>query len=343
MRVVHLLPHARTLGGTERTVIDLLRSPALSGVEQRVAFVQPGIVLGFDPAAVLAARGAAKTLPMSALRAILAYEPHVAHGWLLQGNLFGALVKRLRPQTALITSERNVGHKLTRPKRLLERLVAAAEDVATANSAAVRDAAVDRVPRRGRRFEVIAPGVAAPRLQGAPRPTSAVMVGRLEPVKDHETALRAWRTVVQRQPQATLTLVGEGPLRTRLEALAAELGVAGSVRFVGHADPAPHLHGAKLFLSTSRAEGFSRATMEAMATGLPAVCTPVGGVPELPPDSVCRVPVGDAAAVAAAVMRLLDDAGERARLRAAALQVAEAYGPERCHAAYARLYKGVTA
>ena len=49
LRVLHLLPHARSLGGTERTVLDLLRSPELANVDQRVAFVQPGRVIGFPP------------------------------------------------------------------------------------------------------------------------------------------------------------------------------------------------------------------------------------------------------------------------------------------------------
>ena len=278
IRLVHVLPHARSLGGTERTVLDLIGSEALRHVDQRVAFVQPGPVQGFDPARTLGGRA---PRPLSSLGAIARFRPDIVHGWLLQGNALGVLAKAVAPRTALVTSERNAGHAMTPAKRRLERVVARFEDVATANSAAVERAAVARVPRRSARIRVIAPGVAP-----VPRPSEvvhadAVAVGRLHWVKDHETALRAWSAVVERRPDATLSLVGDGPERERLEALAATLGLRDRVVFHGETDPAPHLHGARVFVLSSRAEGFSRALIEALGAGVPAVCTDVGGADEL--------------------------------------------------------------
>src|SRR5262249_37081658 len=116
LRVLHLLPHARALGGTERTLLDLLLSPALTHVEQRVAFVQPGRVLGFPRASVLGGRGGA----VAALPAILNWRPQILHGWLLQGNVAGALLVHALPSARLVTSERNVGlHARPRVKRAL--------------------------------------------------------------------------------------------------------------------------------------------------------------------------------------------------------------------------------
>jgi glycosyltransferase involved in cell wall biosynthesis len=334
LRVLHLLPHARQLGGSERTVLDMLASPELAHLEQRVGFVQGGPVVGFADDQVL---GAGRP-PVAVLRAARRWRPDVVHGWLLQGNLLGTAIKAFDRSLVLVTSERNVGHALTPPKLVLKRLVASAEDAATANSAAVRAAAIARVPRRAAAMRLIAPGVAAPARPERVVEASAVMVGRLHPVKDHATALRAWRRVLARHPEATLSIVGGGPQRAVLESLAAQLGLAEAVSFQGEADPAPHVYGASVFLLSSRAEGFSRALVEALAAGVPAVCTAVGGVEELPDAAVRRAPVGDDAALADGLNELLGDPGALASARTAALAAAQRYSPARAHRAFADLY-----
>jgi len=337
MRVLHLLPHARALGGTERTVMDLMRSPLLADVEQRVAFVQPGRVRGFPEHAVLGGRGG-RLVPGGALPAIMRWHPDVIHGWLLQGNLLGALLKPLVGDVVLISSERHSHERLGGARPALERVVAAREDVATGNSEAVRAAVVARDPRRAAHFRVIHPGVAAPTPAGRARPTTAVMVGRVHPVKDHPTALRTWRRVVEQHPSATLTVVGGGPGLARAQRSAHELGIEAGVRFRGDGDPAPDLAGAQLFLSTSRAEGFSRAVVEALAAGLPVVSTDVGGIAELRGDAVRVAPVGDDAALAGHVLDWLADPAALAAAARAARRTALRFEPSACHAAYARLY-----
>jgi glycosyltransferase involved in cell wall biosynthesis len=335
LRVLHLLPHARALGGTERTVLDLLRSPELTGFDQRVAFVQPGRVIGFPRRSVLGGRGGA----IAALPAIARWRPQILHGWLLQGNLLGALLAHALPSARLVSSERNIGdHARPRVKLALEGFVAGAEDVATCNSAAVRDAAVARVPRRAAAFRVIAPGVAAPVAVEPPRAATAVTVGRLHPVKDHATALRAWRRVVVARPEATLAIVGGGPERAPLEALAQRLGLNGAVHFRGEGNPASDLLGARMFLLSSRSEGFSRAAVEALAAGLPVVATDVGGMSEIGGEAVRVAPVGDDEALAAHVLAWLDDPGALTRAAAAARVVARRFAPAACHRAYADLY-----
>ncbi len=340
MRVLHLLPHARGLGGTERTVIDLLGSPALAHIEQRVAFVQPGPVHGFPVRTVLGGRAGA-VLPGGWLPAILRWRPDIVHGWLLQGNALGAALKLVLRGAVLITSERHSHATLPGVRPLVERVVARAEDVATGNSAAVRDAVVGRSPQRAARFRVIAPGVAAPVPATAPRPATAVMVGRAHAVKDHATALRTWRRVVDERPSATLTIVGGGPGLSALERQARELGLGTAVSFRGETDPAPDLAGAQLFLSTSRAEGFSRAVIEALAANLPVVSTDVGGVAEIRGEAVRAAPVGDDAALAAHVLAWLDDPAALTAAARAAGDVARRFAPAACHEAYARLYAEV--
>lgn len=341
-RVLHLLPHARALGGTERTVMDLLGSPALAHFDQRVAFVQPGQVNGFPSSTVLGGR-AGRLLPGGGMPAILRWRPHLLHGWLLQGNLLGALLKLLLPSAALISSERHVGHdQLPGLKRQLERFVARSEDAATGNSVAVRDATIARVPERGARFRVIPPGVAAPARIGKPRRTTAVMVARVHPVKDHATALRTWRRVVAHRPDETLTIVGGGPGLAELERTAKKLELGETVRFRGEADPAPDIYGARMFLSTSRAEGFSRAVMEALAAGIPVISTDVGGMAEIHGAAVRIAPVGDDEALAAHVLEWLEHPEHLSCASTAAQGLAERFSPERCHRAHARLYAEIT-
>lgn len=108
-----------------------------------------------------------------------------------------------------------------------------------------------------------------------------VSVGRLDTVKNQQMMLRAFAKVAAQEPRARLVLVGDGPQRATLEALAAELNMADRIRFDGfRTDVAEVLAEADVFLLSSHYEGISIALLEAMRAGLPAVATRVGGVAE---------------------------------------------------------------
>jgi hypothetical protein len=119
-------------------------------------------------------------------------------------------------------------------------------------------------------------------------------------------------TVLTAHPGARLRLAGDGPCRTELETLAAELGVAGSVEFLGvRSDVAGLLRESSLLVLASYAiECFPYAVLEAMAAGRGVVSTDVGGLPELVDDGVTGrlVPPRDTAALAAALVEGLADA-----------------------------------
>jgi glycosyltransferase involved in cell wall biosynthesis len=129
---------------------------------------------------------------------------------------------------------------------------------------------------------------------------------------------------------AALAVVGDGPLRAALAESAERLGVASHVELLGdRADVRDVLAALDVFVLPSRTEGMSNALLEAMATGLPVVATAVGGTPEVIADgsSGLLVPVDDPAAMAAAIVRVLDDPSLAGRLGAAARQtVEERYG-----------------
>lgn len=139
-------------------------------------------------------------------------------------------------------------------------------------------------------------------------------------VKDQTTLLRALAQI----PGATLDVIGDGPERPRLTALAETLGVADRVRFLGaipHLQTPAHYRRAALHVITSRHEGQGMVTVEAAACGVPTVSTAVGIVPDYP-DIGMTVPVGDHDALAAVIGDLLDNPARRSALAASALQTA---------------------
>lgn len=136
-----------------------------------------------------------------------------------------------------------------------------------------------------------------------------VTAGRLTPVKDHKTLLRAFAELRATRP-ARLVVFGEGPLRSELIAEAERLGIAGSTLFPGYVnDPAACYAVADLFALSSVSEGFGNVLIEAMAAGVPVVSTDAPHGPrEILQNGALGplVPVGDASALAAAMAKTLD-------------------------------------
>lgn len=164
-----------------------------------------------------------------------------------------------------------------------------------------------------------------------PRAMHLVVTRNLEAIYDNATAIRALARVRERVPAARLTIAGSGPERDALERLANDLGVAGSVRFTGRLDVAalPELYrSATLCVNPSRVDNTPNSLLEAMASGVPIVSTNVGGVPFLVEHerTALLVPPADPEAMAAAVLRLHDDAALAERLRAAGLECAARFG-----------------
>jgi glycosyltransferase involved in cell wall biosynthesis len=157
------------------------------------------------------------------------------------------------------------------------------------------------------------------------------VVGRLVRVKNVELAVRAVARLHHDLPQARLLVVGDGPERARLEAVAAGLGLLpGTVRFVGHRrDVAQVLAATDVMAITSTTEGLPFVLLEAAASGTPVVSTRVGAIPELFGDgAVALLPSGvetrpgGPEALADVLLRLALDPTERRRLarRAAEIQ-----------------------
>ena len=164
----------------------------------------------------------------------------------------------------------------------------------------------------------------------AQRPLVGI-VATLRSWKGHRYLLQA---VAAMQPRDVgVVVVGDGPQRALLEALADELGLGPRADFVGNQDDVvPYLQALDVFCLPSYAnEGVPQALMQAMACGLPVVTTPVGSIEEIVADgdTGVLVPPEDAQRLRGAIERLLDDPRQRSVLgeRAAAV-AAERFGED---------------
>ena len=144
----------------------------------------------------------------------------------------------------------------------------------------------------------------------ADAPTVGI-VAALRPEKDHACFLRAARRVVDVRPDVRFLVIGDGPCRENLAAIADAAGLRANIVFTGARGDIPRILRALdlVVLSSYSIECFPMALLEAMASGRPAVCTAVGGVPEMLVDGVTGrlVPARDERALADGMLELLDD------------------------------------
>ena len=160
-----------------------------------------------------------------------------------------------------------------------------------------------------------------------------IAIGRMDSYKGFDLLLRAFAACADRRPDWTLTILGDGEERPRLELLARTLGVESRVRLPGTvADPTPFLRRADLFVLSSRFEGFPNALLEAMAAGLPVIATDCAGAPRrIVREGVdgLLVPTDDVTALAHAMGTLLDDEPLRRRMGKSATDVTKRFDVRR--------------
>jgi glycosyltransferase involved in cell wall biosynthesis len=172
-------------------------------------------------------------------------------------------------------------------------------------------------------------------LQALGVPEGAFVVGivaRLSVVKDHGTLLRAIASLRDRISTVHCVLVGDGPERASIEALASALGISDIVHLAGERTQPPNLHGlfdVSVLCSTS--EAFPNSVLEAMAAARPVVATDVGGTPDAVHEGTTGLLVrpSDPSGLADAIHRLYQDPALRAKLGSAAREAARAgYGAD---------------
>lgn len=362
--VAFFLPHLGG-GGVERVVLNLINGLSARGhVVELVLMQATGALLADLPSHVhvvdLRLRGPHEVVFGFALpglaRYLRAHRPRILYSGMTSINAVAIVARALaNVDTRVVVSEHvppsvNVRtHVLKRPLPLVIRSAYPHADAIVAVAGALADdlANVGRLPRDT--IDVVYnPAVDDALLSQAVRDPGhpwlvadvpvLLGVGRLTPQKDFGTLIEAF-ALVRRDRAARLVILGEGPDRAALEAQARRLGVSEDVSMPGFsAVPAAFMARASVFVSSSAYEGLAMALMEALACGCPCVSTDCLTGPQEILDGGRYgplVPVGDAAALALAIMQTMDAPLPRDVLRTRGM----AFSVDRSVAAYEALFE----
>lgn len=351
MRILHVIQELRT-GGAERVVASLVRGSTERGHDVAVA-AAPGAVaveLGLRPFPLPLLERRPWRVPLGAwrvFRSIRIFRPDVVHAQNPAMALLVALATRRGVRPPALVSVHGVPEA---DYRATARLLRAAGLPVVACGPGVESGLVDAGLSSIETIANAVPPAPAPRnrtelarelglREGA---KLVVSVGRLVPLKNHGLAIEA----IARVPGATLAILGEGPLLDELAQHAAATGVADRVVLTGLRPDARAIMGAAdAVVVPSVGEGLPLVALEALGARTPVVATAVRGIRELLTDErdSLLVPAGDAAALAEALRRVLEDDVLAARLVQAGAELAAPYTETRMVESYLDLYERLVA
>ncbi len=217
-------------------------------------------------------------------------------------------------------------------------------DAAVTVTRADRDDFRATTPIPGLRLEAIPNSVPAPAVAGGRAGRPIVMAaGRLAEIKRFDLLLHAFTEVVAQVPDARLRIYGNGPLRGELRSLVTALGLYNNVDLMGQATRLDaEWPKAAVAVVSSDKESFGMTVVEAMRCGVPVVSTACPyGPPEIIESGVdgVLVPVGDATAIADALVMLLREHDMRERMAQAALTASQRFDPAAIAARYEQLFE----
>ncbi len=305
MRIVHV-HRMRGIGGSERHLLTLLPALRALGVDAR--FVGLDDLDGWDPQPFYDEldRGEVPYVRLGSVREFprALGNADVVHTHLVHADVLGALVRRDR---LLVSTKHNDDPFRTGPFRFVERALTRRAARAICITEALRRFNVERVGLPAEKLAVVPYGLDEPPAAWGsnelelPEGKLVVAISRLVRQKGLDVAVEALAGI-----DATLVVLGEGPERARLEALARARGVR--LLLPGRVgDVAVVLRRADVLVHPARWEGFGLALLEAMLCGLPVVASRVSSIPEIVVDGETGVlvPPDDPAALAAALTRVL--------------------------------------
>ncbi len=305
--------------GTELQLVGMLRAARSGHWQPTLCVLYPDFPLArqvADAGIEVIELDATSRLHLDRLRSLRGHTRSgrydVVHTSLWGASAFGraSLLGPHRP--AVVMSERRVEDFRARPRRLLDRGLAAVTDEWIGNSQDVCDFIVRVHGAPPERVHVVRNGVDTavfhPADTPAPRkdPVRIGALGRLVEQKGFDILIDALPRVLAERA-VELVIVGEGELRADLERQAAGLPVTLPGALDGPGAVAGFLRGLDLFVMPSRYEGLPNAVLEAMACAVPVVATDVAGMREAVGDGARLVAPQDPAALAKAIVAGLDD------------------------------------
>ena len=339
-------------GGAEKQLVYLVKGLQAAGVRVRVYALTEGEA---NEAALEAAgvrpewvgRWSNPIVRVGALaRRLRSFRPDIVHSAHFYTNLHVAAAGRLAGAMSIGTVRSNGVRDLRFHPFWGKALLAWPDGLIVNSEAALENVARFRrhpdqvrflpnvldVAEFDRRASENAQGPGVPPVTSGSR---AIVVGRLVKAKRIDRFLRVIALAARTDPGLRGLVVGDGPERAGLEALAGELGLLPDrVSFVGERTDVPALlAGADMLLLTSDEEGFPNVLLEAMAARLPVVTTPAGDAARIVRAGVTGevVPFASEEAFASHVVDLARSPSKRAELGGAARLVVEAeYGSARC-------------
>jgi glycosyltransferase involved in cell wall biosynthesis len=324
------------IGGSERHVLELL--PALRGRGLDVSFLGLDDTNAAAPGSfydALSERGvpfdrlecprdADPLLARRVRAAVKRAGAELVHTHLVHADVYGA-VAVLGSRSTLVSTKHNDDPFRSGRFRHLERLLTRRASRVVCITGALARFNREVVGLPAEKLRVVHYGLDAPPEPWGPPggpelPDDApvlVAVCRLVPQKGVDVAIEALVRIRERHPGARLVVLGEGPLRGELSALASRVGVEDAVSLPGRVgDVAWWLRRATLVVHAARWEGFGLALLEAMLCSRPVVASGVSAVPEIVVDGETGLLVqpDDPGALAEAVAALLDDPARAAAL-----------------------------
>ena len=360
MHVLHVVTAGR-IGGAERLIADVLVAASRVGryqasvcVLQRAGDLGEELARAGVPVHELGLAGAVGTpLALASLvRLLRARRVDVVHTHLLHASAIGLTAARLAG-TPLAVMTRHYDRYVSMYGNGVDRVLQRTANMLAHHIFAISDAARQTLVHEegvpATRVTVVENGTDVERIErlalgAGTRAGEGLIVGTvgsLERRKGHEHLLDAIARV-RLEPLPRLVLIGDGPERGRLVALAERLGVADRVEFAGYLrNPYPRIAGFDIYAQPSVEEGFGIAVIEAMALERPVVVARSGGLPEIVTDGLngIVVPPADPRALGDAIARLAADTVLRRRLAAAGKAlVAERFDAARTAERYGQAY-----
>jgi glycosyltransferase involved in cell wall biosynthesis len=338
--------------GTETQLLALIRHLDRSAIEPTLVLLdgENDLSRSLEPNCPVIRLGVGKLVGLRAAKAALRlrrfwrqYRPDIAQIYFLDSAYFGVPIARLCGVKKVVRVRNNLGYWLTRRHRILNRLLRPWVDVTLTNSEAGREQLLaeglspERIAVVENGVDLASGGREADGnrdssddswLPAASRPPFASLsvgcVANLRPVKNIAGFLRAAKIVCDRHPAARFVVAGDGDQRAELHALKESLGLGDRFNFLGPVSEVPaFLRGVSIAVLPSLSEGMSNAVLEYMAAGKAVVATDVGANRVVLGDTGMIVPPGDDAALADAILTLLNDPAETARFGTAARARAE--------------------